>query len=127
MRVAVDARPDRLDQRRRGAEGAADHDHPGVERRTDPGQHPSDGLAASPDVSDVPALAFRPVDSLQRHLYQQRDNGQRSDGDESDRRGLAGGAVEALCHEQTHAETKGGPGQGQQSVQGQRLRRFWNG
>ena len=35
--------------------------------------------------------------------------------------------TEMFSHEQTDPEAKGGPGQGQQSIQGQCIRRFWNG
>jgi hypothetical protein len=40
---------------------------------------------------------------------------------------LPRGAIETFSHEQTNPEAKGGPGLGQQSIQRQCIRRFWNG
>ena len=62
-----------------------------------------------------------------RHLHEQWNCREGPDRDKSDRRGLPRRAIEMFSHEQTDPEAKGGPGQGQQSIQRQCIRRFWNG
>ena len=72
---------------------------------------PIAGIAA--DRAQAPAHAafgFRPVDSFQGHLHEQRNYRERPDRDQSDRRGLPRRAVQTFSHEQTDPEAKGGSG-----------------
>ena len=86
------------------------------------------GIAA--DRAQAPAhaaLRLRSINPFDRQFHQKRNERERADGDENDRGRLSRGPVEALSHEQAEAEADRALGHGEQSVQRQCFRRFWDG
>ncbi|MEY2531181.1 MAG: mannose-phosphate guanylyltransferase, partial [Verrucomicrobiota bacterium] len=73
------------------------------------------------------AFGLWPIDALKSDFHQQRDRGERADGNKCYGRGLAHGPADLVGHQHSQTEAEGAAGQREQTIQRKLFGRFWNG